>query len=148
MAKDDSLKRLGDFISQLFPAQGNDIEKWIPMFKKWKSIVGEGLDCHSRAREINKGMLLVDVDHPAWMNLFQMNQEKILDKLKKNFPEFKIISIRLRLVSRLDLPIEEPTEVEQETKPSSNDLQAPEDLQEVINKLFKTIEDNNKTPKV
>ncbi len=139
MDKDDNLKRLGDFLSQLFPSQSEEIQKWVPLHSRWHQIVGEGLDCHSRAREVIRGMLLVDVDHPAWMNLFQMRQEIILQKLQKGFPSLNIKSLRLRLVSDLRQPTVEPS-VEEAPSPRSAETSTPDDLKDALDSLFKTID--------
>lgn len=140
MAKDDSIKRIGDLVGQLFPDQAEDINKWIGLHTRWKKIVGEGLDCHSRAREVIRGMLLVDVDHPAWMNLFQLKQDSILQKLQKDFPELTIMSIRLRLVGDLRQPLSESQIENIETTNQKTDENPPEGLKEALESLFKTIQ--------
>lgn len=137
MASDDNLKRLGDFIDVLFPDQGKAIAKWVPVLRQWGKIVGNGLDCHSVAREVNRGMLLVDVDHPAWMNLFQMRQDEILAKLQRAFPDFQIRSIRLRLVSDLRNPPVEPEPLESAPTETRQDVEAiPPDLDSALKGLF------------
>lgn len=75
----------------------------LPLFDAWRETVGD-LASHCVLRDLTAGSLLVDVDHPGWMQLFQMKQEEILQKLRRRFPDVPMKTWRVRLVESLAGP--------------------------------------------
>ena len=63
------------------------------------AILGGDLAGRARLRDIDRGRLLVEVDHPAWMQLVQMRQRQILRRVQRRFPELEITRLHL-VVSR------------------------------------------------
>ena len=53
---------------------------------------------HSRIKELNKGILLVEMDHPGWKQILQTKQNQLLDDYRESFPELEISGISLILV--------------------------------------------------
>jgi hypothetical protein len=62
-----------------------------------KSYTGQNLYYHSKIVDLKNGVLLVEVDHPGWIQLFQMAQKYIIKGLKKSAPELKISVLSFRL---------------------------------------------------
>jgi hypothetical protein len=62
-----------------------------------KSYTGENLFYHSKVVDFKNGILLVEVDHPGWIQLFQLHQKYLLRGFKKFAPELKISSLSYRL---------------------------------------------------
>ena len=52
---------------------------------------------HSRIRELERGQLFVEADHPGWIQILQTRQHELLTVLKRRYPELGINSITFRL---------------------------------------------------
>ena len=53
---------------------------------------------HSRIAELEKSVLLVEADHPGWIQLLQTKQSELLDAVRKRFPEITFTGISFRLM--------------------------------------------------
>ena len=52
---------------------------------------------HSRIRELERGILLVEVDHPGWIQILQTKQSGLLSAVQRRCPELNIRGIAFRL---------------------------------------------------
>ena len=66
-------------------------------FSSWTEIAGTDLAAHSRVKDIEGQTLIVEVDHPGWMQLVQMNRDSLLSKTGRMFPQLEIREIRIQL---------------------------------------------------
>lgn len=151
---------LKSFLSQYHLGKG---EKYVSLFAGWRGIVGEDIASHTRLTDIRHGALLVEVDHPGWMQLLQMNQGPILKAVGKKYPELGIRLLHMRLVRdgafsevSKDLPRPEkkaaiPREAESvpvsETPAAGNrglDHIQDEDLKKLLSRLGKSIREKNR----
>ena len=66
-----------------------DSEKRMPL--------GERLAGNTRAIDLKNGVLLVETDHPGWIQYLRMYQKYILTGLKMNLPELKITNLAFRV---------------------------------------------------
>ena len=66
-----------------------DSEKRMPL--------GERLAGNTRVIDLKNGVLLVETDHPGWIQYLRMYQKFILNGLKMNLPELKITSLAFRV---------------------------------------------------
>ena len=71
--------------------------RYAEFFSSWKFLVGEQLAAHSHIADIKNGVLLVEAEHPGWIQLLQLRQTAILDGIAARFPEFGLASIAFRL---------------------------------------------------
>jgi len=96
------MKKAGDVLSLLFDEQfikkakcySNIFESWAEIITK--NGIAEAVD-HSRIKQLEKGILLVETDHPGWKQIFQTKKEEILNDYRIRFPEMEIKSISLIL---------------------------------------------------
>lgn len=58
---------------------------------------GKNLFSHSHINDLKNGILFIDVDHPGWINLFQLRKKFILNGMKRYAPELGITSIAFRV---------------------------------------------------
>jgi hypothetical protein len=65
--------------------------------RAWKSIAGIRLGEHSRPADIRHGILIVEAEHQGWMQLLQLQQDRILEEIARRFPELEISGIAFRL---------------------------------------------------
>ena len=71
--------------------------RYAEFFASWKYLVGEQLAAHSHIADIKNAVLLVEAEHPGWIQLLQLRQSVILDGIAARFPEFGLRSIAFRL---------------------------------------------------
>ena len=92
------MKKAGDILAQLFDkntfvaAQG-----YSELFSSWDSIVGDPYSAHSRIVELERSIIVVEADHPGWIQLLQAIQKELLDKIRSRFPSLSISGITFRL---------------------------------------------------
>ena len=66
-----------------------DSEKRMPL--------GERLAGNTRVIDLKNGVLLVETDHPGWIQYLRIYQKYILTGLKMNLPELKITNLAFRV---------------------------------------------------
>jgi predicted nucleic acid-binding Zn ribbon protein len=72
-------------------------DQYSPLFAGWKQVVGEPLAGHSRLAEVEDGVLIVDVDHPGWLQLLSMRKQAVLQAARKAAPRARIEGVRGRI---------------------------------------------------
>ena len=88
----------------------SEIEKNNTLLKSWRYVVssiksnslngknlGENLYAHSRVVDFKNGILLIECDHPGWIQTLRMYQNYIITGLKRGVPDIKISSLAFRL---------------------------------------------------
>jgi len=96
------MKTIRDVLSILFDehfvkkAQG-----YSELFESWKDIaeknrIAAAAD-HCRIKDLDRGILLVETDHPGWKQLLQTKQSKLLNDFRIRFPEQNISGISFML---------------------------------------------------
>lgn len=69
---------------------------WSRFFGSWERAAGERLSAHSRPVDVRNGIVIVEADHPGWVQLLQLDQKRILDTIKRSFPELGITGIAFK----------------------------------------------------
>ncbi|SEQ57836.1 Protein of unknown function [Treponema bryantii] len=59
--------------------------------------IGERLAGNTRVIDLKNGVLLVETDHPGWIQYLKMYQKFIINGLKMNLPKLKISSLAFRV---------------------------------------------------
>jgi len=67
------------------------------LFGGWQEIAGASLAEHCRAYEVRHRCLLVECDHPGWMQLLLMQKKQILAKIRQRFPQLGIRDVKVRV---------------------------------------------------
>jgi len=96
------MKTAGDVLSRLFD---EGFEKKATGFSKffdsWADITAKNgiasAAAHSRIKELEKGIVLIEMDHPGWKQILQTKQSKLLNDFRIRFPEMNIVGISLIL---------------------------------------------------
>jgi predicted nucleic acid-binding Zn ribbon protein len=52
---------------------------------------------HSRIRELERGVLIVEADHPGWIQILQTKQAELLQAVQRYCPKLDIRGIAFRL---------------------------------------------------
>jgi hypothetical protein len=104
MIDDPSVITAADMITQIFSSiDKKDIDNSSRLLGTWKSVVskvhkyGEKLSTHTELIELKNGILLIETDHPGWIQILQLYSKFILTGLERAVPELKISSLAFRL---------------------------------------------------
>jgi len=96
------MKTAGEILSALFDkqfvekAQGysNLFDSWVDITEK--NGIGSAA-AHSRIKDLDRGVLLIEMDHPGWKQILQTKQSKLLNDFRYRFPKMDITAISLML---------------------------------------------------
>jgi hypothetical protein len=96
------MKTAGDILSALFDEQFmKKAQRYSKFFDSWKDITAKnGIAAaadHSRIKDLDRGILLIEMDHPGWKQILQTKQSKLLDDFRIRFPEMEVSGISLVL---------------------------------------------------
>jgi hypothetical protein len=93
------MKRAGKLLGAFFERNNiQDTQGYVDFFQSWEKIVGVDLAAHSDAVDIRNHALIVEVDHPGWMQKLHMQRERVLRTLQQRYPNLGIRNIHFTLV--------------------------------------------------
>ncbi len=95
------MKKADEILSTFFRMYNlEDGAEYISFFESWQEIVGVDLASHSRVADIRNGAAIVEMDHPGWMQMLQMKEQKFVRAIQKRFPDLGVERLSLRLVDQ------------------------------------------------
>jgi predicted nucleic acid-binding Zn ribbon protein len=92
------MKKVGDLLRQYLREKG-----WLsgspydPLFRGWEKIAGAALARHTRLVDVQKGILLVEVDHPGWLQMLRLRQVGLLEAARRAAPGVGVDGIKARV---------------------------------------------------
>lgn len=96
------MKKAGDLLKDFFDnLKLNGIDEK-PIASFWEDIVGKEIAQHTRVKEIKKGILIIEADHPGWLQIINLKKRQIIDKVIKEFPEKEITEMKSILIEKND----------------------------------------------
>ena len=156
-----NVKRAGDLLTELFreydPQTLETARITAGLLSSWEIAAGEArvpaASAHSRIRDFDRGVLLIEAEHPGWIQLLQTKQNQILNSYQKKYPELDIQGISFCLsktpISRPPAPGENTAQAENahppaEDPPNEAGNEKDRALHESIKKLEKVLRKRNK----
>jgi len=97
---------------------------------------------HSRIRELERGALLIEADHPGWIQILQTMQVELLKTVQHKYPELKIQSLGFRLSRQLS-ETREPVFMEAGQEKTKKEKYENEDFSAAIKKLEESLTKRN-----
>ena len=113
------MRKASDIITELFRERFGDgfmetARSTAGLFSSWTQVVTEvwfraerkvknepedtpAAAIHSRIRELERGVLLVEADHPGWIQILQTKQAALLSAVQRRYPDLDIRAIAFRL---------------------------------------------------
>jgi len=96
------MKTAGDILSALFDEHFvKKARGYSKFFDSWVDITAKnGIAAaadHSRIKDLDRGVILIEMDHPGWKQILQTKQSKLLNDFRIRFPELDISGISLML---------------------------------------------------
>jgi hypothetical protein len=147
MINEQSVITAADMITQVFSnIDKADAENSNRLLGTWKAVVskihkyGEKIAAHTELIELKNGVLLVETDHPGWIQIVQMYSKFILTGLERAVPELKISSLAFRLKGS-DFSLCGKTydeQIQEDRRKLSEKLEAQDRLLENHNKIEET----------
>jgi hypothetical protein len=123
------MRKVGDLLSAIIDEKMiHKAQGYSKLFSSWAFItkkygIAAAAD-HSRIRELDRNVLLVEADHPGWIQILQTKGHKLLADLQSQFPDLAITGISFRL-SRAPLLPEEAPEPEAADEAPRSDTEKP-----------------------
>jgi hypothetical protein len=111
------MRRVGDVLSAIFD---EDLMKrargYSAFFSCWEDLtekngIAAAVD-HSWIKNLERGLVWIEVDHPGWKQILQTKESKLLSDFRRRFPEMDISGISIMLCRPGTRPIStdaEPT---------------------------------------
>ncbi|MCL2831992.1 MAG: DUF721 domain-containing protein [Treponema sp.] len=103
---------------------------------------------HCRIRELERGILVIEAEHPGWVQILQTKQKYLLGIFQKKFPELKIQGLSFCLsrepISGLPKSAAAAFPPETAAEPETYDPQVDKSLHESLNKFKKVIQKRNR----
>jgi len=98
------MKTAGEILSVLFDEKFmKKAQDASELFSSWADITEKNgmasAGDHSRIKDLNKGVILIEVDHPGWKQILQTKQSKFLHDFRYRFPELNIEGVSFILGS-------------------------------------------------
>jgi len=102
---DSRVRKASDLLGSLLaPDVAAKADGWSRFFSFWTKAAGENLAAHSRPVDVRNGIVYVEATHPGWIQLLQMEQNRILETIRRTFPELGISGIAFKLAKDGSLP--------------------------------------------
>jgi predicted nucleic acid-binding Zn ribbon protein len=94
------IKRVGDLLREYLKDRGWPAEDpFASIFLEWTKVAGDPIGEHSRPVEMEDGVLIVEVDHPGWMQILLLKKPSLLASIRERVPAMNVHDLRPRLRS-------------------------------------------------
>jgi hypothetical protein len=132
------MKKVGDILSAFFDEDTlRKARGYGDLFSSWGSMTAKcGIPqaaAHSRITGLEKSLLLVEADHPGWVQILQTKQKELLEEVQNRFPGFFTTGIVLRLgrsgPEAVDAALERPVQADPAGNPAKNEPEGPENTE-------------------
>jgi len=94
------MKKAAEILARLLEKGPAGASPFHSLFGGWQEIAGPSLAEHCRAYEVRHHSLLVEADHPGWMQLLLMQKKAILARVRQRFPQLELQDIKVRVGAR------------------------------------------------
>ena len=134
------MERAGDLLKDIFKdSVYKKAGKFSSFFRKWQMLAGDELEKHTRVIDIKNHTIIVEADHPGWVQLLFMKKRKILFLIKKLYPELEIRRMRIVLAKNQDQFTKLKKTEKQPELPENNDNKEDDEFLNIKNKELKEI---------
>ncbi|MCL2196788.1 MAG: DUF721 domain-containing protein [Treponema sp.] len=143
------MKSVGEILSDLYDERFiQKAQSYSKMYESWKDItekngIAAAVD-YSRIKDLEKGILYIEMDHPGWKQILQTKQSKLLHDFRVRFPDLEITGLSLILGKNGPKNnCEEITQDEPIAQKETDDTEKKEIETKIINKGFDAIKDED-----
>jgi hypothetical protein len=159
-----TVKRAGDLLSTIFSEHINPVSLErgrisANLLSSWAIIAEEteipAVSDHSRIRDVDHGIVVIEAEHPGWVQILQTKQDILLKSFQRKFPKLNIHGLSFYLSRDLikkqaqeltrmpeaDAPLPKPEQPKPATEPPHEKNEA---LHESITEFRKMIQKRNR----
>ncbi len=109
------MKKAGDLLSAIIDEKTlGKAREYSRLFSTWEHLnTKHGIPAaasHSSIQDIRHGVLIVEVDHPGWIQILQTKEQQLLSELRQSFPDLGIIGIAFKLSKMPAFSVKETVE--------------------------------------
>ena len=107
--------RAADLLKEVLARAGIDPQApQALIYRLWDDLLGADLAGSAWLRDIRRGRLVVEVDHPARLQLVRMRQREILRRVRRRFPELAVTGLHVVVGRRQDHagPTQDPPHID------------------------------------
>jgi hypothetical protein len=96
------MRRIGDVLSTILDEDTlTKAREYSAFFSCWKDLtekngIAAAVD-HSWIKNLERGLVWIEVDHPGWKQMLQTKESKLLSDFRRRFPEMDISGISIML---------------------------------------------------
>jgi predicted nucleic acid-binding Zn ribbon protein len=96
------MKKAGDLLASILNERiVKKAQRYSELFLSWNLLTEESNIAaaadHSRIKELEGSVLLVEADHPGWIQILKTKQKELLDAVHRRFPQLSVTGISFRL---------------------------------------------------
>lgn len=92
------MRRAGDILKAFLDSRtAEQADLYHTFFTGWHEVVGERIAAHSSVKDIQAGIVVVEVDHPGWIQMIQLKQSQFVRALQKRYPNLQIHGLKMQL---------------------------------------------------
>ena len=92
------MRKVGDILREYLRERGWLTENpYAALFQRWSEVSGTPLAGHTRLRDVRDGVMIVEADHPGWLQMAVMRKEALLFAARRIAPPARLTGIRLVL---------------------------------------------------
>ncbi|GHU98182.1 hypothetical protein FACS189483_05850 [Spirochaetia bacterium] len=92
------MRKAGDLLASFLDGEVlKRAQGYSDLTSSWKAIAGENIAAHSRIIELERSVLMVEADHPGWIQILQTKQKQLLNAVCRRYPDLLIAGISFRL---------------------------------------------------
>ncbi len=97
---EDRISKVSDLLAAFLDRNlSAKAERVSEFFRSWRRMAGDKLSAHSEVVEVDRGIVIVEADHPSWIQLLQMREEELLRRIRTDYPQLEIRGMAFRLKS-------------------------------------------------
>lgn len=96
-------EKASDVVNKLLNGLPNFATEEDEFNNSWSNILisikgcGQNLAAHSQILELKNNDLIVETDHPGYIQLFQLNKKYILEGIRRSFPELEVKTLSFKI---------------------------------------------------
>ncbi|MFW5776104.1 MAG: DUF721 domain-containing protein [Spirochaetota bacterium] len=96
------MRKADELIQRFLDSVGQSEEGslYVGLFRSWQPIVGERIAAHAQPVDVRGHSLVVEADHPGWVQMVMMQRSRIIGELSRRFPQLEITGLTVRVADR------------------------------------------------
>lgn len=144
---ESDFKKASDLVSSLFSTfDGNGLNQANAFMGAWNEIAGPQIAAHSKVLDVDKGVVILEVDHAGWSQRILLMKKRLIRELSSRFRELAIKNLVVRVVSecktpykRQDTPVGEGIPRVETGSPEEVDVSVREDIPDELKSVLERL---------